>query len=156
MQHANPCLAVVLAACSSPNPSRDAQHKITPSEAEAERALQTLERATAFEGDAIGYAGIPSEGAEAFAVLWNHPHAADHFATLSVTATTAGRLYGLLGLAHCDSTRYAEALRQLRAVSSECEFMRGCVRASLPTSRLAGDIDNGSWDEIVAFAQGPR
>ena len=109
-----------------------------------------------FENEAVGFAGLPSRGAVAFAAIYNSPDAEDRFRDLLDHGTPAARLYALTGLRAFDPIEFDRAAAKLCTRTDPVSTMRGCTGVDLPFGELVTQIDDGAWDSLVEFAKSNR
>ncbi|MBW2456765.1 MAG: hypothetical protein JRI68_19770 [Deltaproteobacteria bacterium] len=94
---------------------------------DARRALQTLANATAFGGEAVGYAGQPVAAVAALRRLLTEPQGAAALQLVVDQGTRAGQLLALSGLYYADHRAFEQLLVRYRsATDSVPVHLGGC------------------------------
>jgi hypothetical protein len=117
--------------------------------AEPGAAEAVLEKAGMFALGGIGVAGTMSPGERALREILANPNAVSRMERLLTNATTAGRLYALLGLRLKDRALYDRAIRELRAVDAKVETARGCIISQELFGDLLKEIERGQYDTFL-------
>jgi hypothetical protein len=125
-------------------------------------ALQTLLRTEEFTTYRQSWDRARIEPTEAFFALAAHPRAAEAFLYLAVHGTTAGKLYGLLGLYHHDRDRFEQIACAVGGVlEREVTVRRACGTTRALTSELFERRDGArgqrhftpsQWRSVLASA----
>ena len=104
---------------------------------------ETVRRSLQFILGPIGEAGVTSSTEASFRRMLRASSAAHDCSKLLSDATTAGQLYGLLGLKLLNDPRYATFAPRYKASRSQVSVTGGCVIMPRPVSEIAKYIDTG-------------
>ena len=104
---------------------------------------EVLHRATEFSVGPVGFAGTTSSTESAFRKVLRTSAAARDFHGLLSDATTAGKLYGLLGLKLLKDPEYATVASRFKVSRAQVSVTSGCITASRPVAEIAKHIDKG-------------
>jgi hypothetical protein len=117
--------------------------------AEPGPAEAVLEKASMFALGGIGVAGTMSPGERALREILANPNAVSRMERLLTNATTAGRLYALLGLRLKDRALYNRIIQELRPVDAKVETARGCMLSQESFGDLVKEIERGQYDTFL-------
>ena len=120
--------------------------------AEAFGTESNLRRAGTFAIGGIGAAGTISEGERALRDLLKQSDAVTRLEGMLPQSTSAGQLYGLLGLRMRDRETYRRALSKYGQRDVRVETMRGCSIGHEPFNSLVREIDLGAYDSSLSRA----
>lgn len=117
-----------------PNPPR-AQQSLSD--------YETVRRSMQFSVGGVGFAGVTARTEIAFRNLLRSPTAAQDCRKLLSEATTAGQLYGLLGLKLLNDPAYETAASRYKLSRSQASVASGCVVSPRAVAEIANYIDSG-------------
>ena len=126
--------------------TKAAQTAQTPSgvSPEALRALRTLESVPYFATGGVGGAGVTSPGEAALRVLLKQEKPEPLLRGLLKTASSAGKLYALLGLKQSGQTKaFEQVAAELGKNKTPVETMRGCLGSRETVAVVAARIKKG-------------
>lgn len=112
---------------------------------EAAAPAKVLENAGQFTVGGVGFAGIPSKEELAFRAVLKGEEARAGFLALTSSATTAGRLYGLLGLKLLKDPEFEKRFTAFKASEEPVQSMEGCVVTHKTAGEIATAIEKGKY-----------
>jgi hypothetical protein len=123
-------------------------------------AVQTLGRAEAFGGSAVGYSGVPVPEVAALRTLLSEKRAAEALLLVIERGSLPGQLMALSGLYYADHASFASSLTRYRAMTTPVRVLHdGCIRGEdlVPIAELI-EADGamrllGPSDTLAAWAQ---
>jgi hypothetical protein len=108
-----------------------------------------LQSAGSFALGGVGVAGTMSAGERALREVLRKQDAAARLEALVPNASTAGKLYALLGLKIRDRAAYERALEKCRTVDAKVETARGCILSQESFRDLVKEIERGQYDSFL-------
>jgi hypothetical protein len=109
-------------------------------------AAPALERTELFALGGIYEDGRMSEGERALRAILRKSDATAQLEAILLRASSAGRLYALLGLRLRDRTVYARALRALPEKDAPVAVMRGGIVRTESFRAVVSEIQHGKYD----------
>jgi hypothetical protein len=111
-------------------------------------AIELLSHASRLESTHIGVGGTPSEYAEALRVVRDSPDAAVMFRELADNASTAGRLYGLIGLYLTARDQVDAAADRVIADGGTIVTQGGCIGGEAQVAEIVRSPRPGGCDIV--------
>ena len=126
---------------------------LTPS---AQHAFRRLFDAARFEGGAVGYAGLPSSGAQALQALLDGPKPIAALRDLLHHASPSGQLYALSGLAVMDHAAFVAGVKERTPPSwarllprQKVRTLFGCIEGDAYFDDLVAQIESGLAEDVT-------
>jgi hypothetical protein len=91
-----------------------------------------------------------SAGERALRETLKQPGAVARLEAVLPTASSAGKLYALLGLRVRDRAAYERALEKFRTTDAKVETARGCILSQESFRDLVKEIERGQYDSFLA------
>jgi hypothetical protein len=113
-------------------------------------AAQNLAAAKSFAFGGIGVAGIMSAGEGHLRAVLQQSDASQQLQAALAHATSAGKLYILVGLRRCDRAAYQKISGSLAVSNDNVEVARGCMISREPFGRLLLEIQDGRFDDYLS------
>ena len=105
-------------------------------------------KSLAFGG--VGVAGLMSEGERNLRAVLAQPDASQQLQAALANATSAGKLYILVGLRRCDRAAYQKVFDSLGRPSDDVEVVRGCMISKQPFRQVLSQIQDGRFDDYLS------
>ena len=119
----------------------------TSSENSATRDL-SASKSLAFGG--VGVAGLMSEGERNLRALLDRADASQQLHAALAHATSAGKLYILVGLRRCDRAAYQKVFESLARSNGDVEVVRGCMICKEPFRQVLSQVQDGRFDYYLS------
>jgi hypothetical protein len=113
-------------------------------------AAQNLAAAKSFAFGGIGVAGSMSAGEGHLRAVLQQSDASQQLQAALAHATSAGKLYILVGLRRCDRAAYQKISGSLAVSNDNVEVARGCMISREPFGRLLSEIQDGRFDDYLS------
>ncbi len=105
-------------------------------------------KSLAFGG--VGVAGLMSEGERNLRAVLAQPDASHQLQAALVHATSAGKLYILVGLRRCDRAAYQKVFDSLDRPNDDVEVVRGCMISKEPFRQALSQVQDGRSDDYLS------
>jgi hypothetical protein len=105
-------------------------------------------KSLAFGG--VGVAGLMSDGERNLRAVLAQPDASQQLQAALAHATSAGKLYILVGLRRCDRTSYQKVFDSLGRSNDNVEVVRGCMISKEPFRQVLSQIQDGRFDDYLS------
>src|SRR5215211_3682127 len=105
-------------------------------------------KSLAFGG--VGVAGLMSEGERNLRAILELHDASQQLQAALAHATSAGRLYILVGLRRCDRAAYQKVFYSLTGPGDDVEVVRGCMISKEPFRQVLSQIQDGRFDDYLS------
>ena len=109
-----------------------------------------LQNAGSFAMGGIGIAGTMSAGERALRQILAQPDAVSRLEGMFSNASSAGKLYALLGLRKLDRSAYERAVEKVRSIDGEVGTAHGCILSRENFRDLLKQIEQGHYDAQLA------
>ena len=119
----------------------------TSSENSAVRDL-AVAKSLAFGG--VGVAGLMSEGERNLRAVLDRADASQQLHAALAHATSAGKLYILVGLRRCDRAAYQKVFDSLARPGNDVEVVRGCMISKEPFRQVLSQVQDGRFDDYLS------
>jgi hypothetical protein len=116
-------------------------------------AFDYLRTVETFEGPVIGFGARYSGGFLAMRILSRSPQADAAFKELLRTGTTAGRVYGWIGVRKTDPSYYRQVAGTFARDTTSVPVLAGCVMDSQRVSELAAWLEQAQPDAWSATSK---
>jgi hypothetical protein len=119
--------------------------------AEAENsAARELAAAKSFAFGGVGVAGLMSAGERNLRAVLQRSDASQQLQAALSQATTAGKLYILVGLRRCDRAAYQKIFDSLPRPNDPVEVAHACMISREPFRQLLSEIQDGRFDDYLS------
>jgi hypothetical protein len=113
-------------------------------------AAHDLAAAKLFAFGGVGAAGIMSEGERNLRAVLQQSDASQQLQAAFAQATSAGKLYILVGLRRCDPAAYQKVIDFVARPNDDVEIARGCMISREPFRQLLSQIQDGRFDDYLS------
>lgn len=113
-------------------------------------AVRDLAAAKSLAFGGVGVAGLMSEGERNLRAVLAQPDASQQLQAALAQATTAGKLYILVGLRRCDRVAYQKIFDSLGRPNEEVEVVRGCMISKEPFRQVLSQVQDGRFDDYLS------
>ena len=113
-------------------------------------AVRDLAAAKSLAFGGVGVAGLMSEGERNLRAVLNQPDASQQLQSAFAQATTAGKLYILVGLRRCDRAAYQKALGSVSGANDDVQVVRGCMISKEPFRQALSQVQDGKFDDYLS------
>jgi hypothetical protein len=114
----------------------DGMRDALPLRARELQAFRYLQRSDVLEGPVIGFGAVYSGRFLAMRTLYRSPHADAAFKQLIRSGTTAGQLYGLIGVRRTDPLYFAAVAHRYASSVGTVRQSAGCTEEGVPIGGL--------------------
>lgn len=114
------------------------------------RAVRDLAAAKSLAFGGVGVAGLMSEGERNLRAVLAQPDASQQLQAALAQATTAGKLYILVGLRRCDRVAYQKIFDSFGRPNEEVEVVRGCMISKEPFRQVLSQVQDGRFDDYLS------
>jgi len=112
-----------------------------------DKAVKTLAETPIFAFGGIGYAGITSQGENAFRNVLASDSAAADFLRVVKIGNPQAQCYGLIGLRLKDRAAYDEQVKHFVTSRKEVQTCAGCMMSKQLILSVVANIRNGAFDK---------
>ena len=113
-------------------------------------AVRDLAAAKSLAFGGVGVAGLMSEGERNLRAVLEQPDPSQQLQAALAHATSAGKLYILVGLRRCDRAAYQKVFDSLARPSDDVEVVRGCMISKEPFRQVLSQIQGGRFDDYLS------
>ena len=113
-------------------------------------AARDLAAAKSLAFGGVGVAGLMSEGERNLRAILERSDASQQLQAALAHATSAGKLYILVGLRRCDRAAYEKVFDSLGRPNDDVEVVRGCMISKEPFRQVLSQIQDGRFDDYLS------
>jgi hypothetical protein len=113
-------------------------------------AVRDLAAAKSLAFGGVGVAGLMSEGERNLRAVLAQPDASQQLQAAFAHATSAGKLYILVGLRRCDHAAYQKALDSVGHPGDDVQVVRGCMVSKEPFRQTLSQVQDGRFDDYLS------
>ena len=113
-------------------------------------AARDLVAAKCLAFGAVGVAGLMPEGERNLRAILEQPDALPQLHAALAHATSAGKLYILVGLRQCDRVAYHKVFQSMACANGDVEIVRGCMISQEPFRQVLSQIQDGRSDDYLS------
>jgi hypothetical protein len=126
------------------------QLKIIAATSSDNSAVRDLAAAKSLAFGGVGVAGLTSEGERNLRAVLERPDASQQLQAALSHATSAGKLYILVGLRRCDRNAYQRIVNSLGRFSDDVEVVRGCMVSKESFREALSQVEDGQFDDYLS------
>jgi hypothetical protein len=113
-------------------------------------AARDLAAAKSLAFGGVGVAGLMSEGERNLRAVLAQPDASQQLQAAFAHATSAGKLYILVGLRRCDHAAYQKTLDSVGHPGDDVQVVRGCMVSKEPFRQTLSQVQDGRFDDYLS------